>query len=432
MRLPALLLLLPLLTLAAPACRAEDLLQVYAEARASDPILAAADAARGVQRERAVQARAALLPQWSLTASESRNAGNPGRGLASSISQTLLDLSQWRQWDAAALDASAQEARLRAAEQALSARVATAYFGVLLAQASLATAQANEAAFALQVQQSEDRFKAGLTAQLDVEQARTFLELARGGTAQVAEQLADARQALAQISGHLPERLAVLRPEVDASAPEPRDARAWVDRALQANPALQSRRLALDAGERRIEAAAAGHLPTLSLTADSARNSGAATPPALAGRTDTTVALQLRIPLFAGGFVESQQRQAVYQRDGLREQLEIERRALVRETQAQVQAVLSSMAQMRSARAAVAAADQALAATRVGQTLGTRSSTDLLLAIQTQAQAANALEQARHRHVLAKLLLLQAAGSLGEPELAQVNTLLIPAPTGGP
>ena len=47
----------------AQAASAEDLLQVYALARAADPVLAAADAQRGVQREFAVQARAALLPQ---------------------------------------------------------------------------------------------------------------------------------------------------------------------------------------------------------------------------------------------------------------------------------------------------------------------------------------------------------------------------------
>mgnify|MGYP000961218080 CR=1 FL=1 len=46
---------------------------------------------------------------------------------------------------------------------------------------------------------------------------------------------------------------------------------------------------------------------------------------------------------------------------------------------------------------AVQAANRALAATRSGQALGTRGMTDLLLAIQTQAAAQNALAQARHR-----------------------------------
>jgi len=141
-------------------------------------------------------------------------------------------------------------------------------------------------------------------------------------------------------------------------------------------------------------------------------------------RSETQVALRLTVPLFAGGATQSAVRQAGYQRDLQRETLEGTRRALVRETQAQVQAVLAGVALMGSTRAAVDAADRALASTRSGLTLGTRSMTDLLLAIQTQASAQNAFEQARHGYVLAKLLLLQAAGSLGEPELATVNRLL--------
>jgi outer membrane protein len=119
-------------------------------------------------------------------------------------------------------------------------------------------------------------------------------------------------------------------------------------------------------------------------------------------------------------------RQAAHERDLARDELEVTRRALVRETQAQYQAVVSGVALMESTRAAVAAADQALASTRAGQGLGTRTMTDLLLAIQTQAAAQNAHDQARHGHVLARLLLQQAAGALGEAELAAVNQLLLP------
>jgi outer membrane protein len=78
----------------------------------------------------------------------------------------------------------------------------------------------------------------------------------------------------------------------------------------------------------------------------------------------------------------------------------------------------------RSLAAVLASADRALEATRTGQSLGTRSMTDLLLAIQNQSTAQNALTQARHRYVLATLLLQRAAGQLGEAELARVNQLL--------
>lgn len=410
---------------------AEDLLQVYARARGSDPILGQVLAAHGVQQEQALQARAALLPQWQAEATQSRLSpdGSQRLELASRLSQVLLDLGQLRSWDAAQTLLSAQDARLRAAEQALCARVATAYFGVLTAQASLATAQANEAAFAEQVRQAQSRFEAGLSAQLDVDQARTYHALAQGSSADAQELLADARQALRQVSGEGGDgQLVPLAAELNLGGDQRSEDRpqAWVEQALQNNPGLMAFQLSLRAGDQRVDAARAAHLPTLSLGLDSERynNKPSQISDINQGRWVNTLGLRLTIPLFAGGATESQKRQALYQRDAAREELEAARRALVRETQAQYQARLSSRAQMQSAARAVAAATQGLAATRAGQALGTRTMTDLLLAIQSQSAAQNAFNQARHRHVLATLLLQQAAGRLGEPELAAVNLLL--------
>ncbi|HEY1089935.1 MAG TPA: TolC family protein, partial [Burkholderiaceae bacterium] len=93
--------------LALPA-QAEDLLEVYAQARAADPRLAQAGARRGIQQELAVQARAELLPSWSAGYGDSRTqpGGASSRGLTSSISQTLVDLSQWKRLDAAQAELS--------------------------------------------------------------------------------------------------------------------------------------------------------------------------------------------------------------------------------------------------------------------------------------------------------------------------------------
>lgn len=403
---------------------ADDLLGIYAQARAADPVLAQARAQRGVQAELAVQSRAPLLPQWSIDADEQRHDGQRSRSAVSRLSQVLVDLSQLRSLDAAEARLEAEDARLRAAEQQLCARVAQAYFLVLSAQSALETAEANEAAFAQQVSQAQTRYEAGLSALVDVEQARAYHGLSRGQTQQSRQQLADARQALAEITGRLPGALQALSTELPTPPLQPEDAEAWVARALSQQPLLQAAQRSLAASERRIDAARAAHYPTLSLGLDSQRRSGFGVPAADAGRTVNTVAVRLSIPLFAGGAAQSQQRQAVHERDQQREQLEAARRALVRETQAQVLAVRLGIEQVASSAAAVQAAERALAATRAGQTLGTRSMTDLLLAIQTHAQARNAHAQARHAYVLATLQLQAAVGQLGEAELARVNQLL--------
>lgn len=415
---------LVLVLLAATAARADDLLQVWAQARAADPLLRQAAAANGAQESAAREARAALLPQWSLQSSEQRENAGGGRTrtTTSSLSQPLLDLAALREWDASRSQASAQSARLAAAEQAARARVAEAYFGLLSAQAQLATARANEDAFDRQVKEADTRFKAGLSAQVEADQSRAYRELARGNTLAAEAQLADAREALAQLTGVAVAAVQALRRDL-AAQPVPDDAEAWAQRALQANPGLRALQLDLQASEQRIAAARAGHLPTLSVGVDTTQRRGAV-PASEAGRTPTTVGLRLTVPLFAGGAVAAAADRAGFQRDGVREQLEAGRRAVLREVRGRHLAVAQGEAQLRSTELAVQAAERALEATRTGLTLGTRSTTDLLLAIQTLAGAQNAQTQARHRHVLALLALHQAAGSLGDAELATVNALL--------
>jgi outer membrane protein len=420
MRVPFIVLAL----LAATAARADDLLQVWAQARAADPLLRQAAALTGAQDASAREARAALLPQWRLQSSELRESGGARWNVTtSSVSQTLVDLAALREWDASRSLASAQSARLIAAEQAARERVAEAYFGLLSAQAQLATARANEDAFDRQVREAETRFKSGLSAQVEADQSRAYRELARTTTLAAEAQLADAREALAQLTGAAPQALQPLRTTLAAQT-LPDDAEAWGQRALQANPELQALRLEVQASEQRISSARAGHLPTLSLGVDTQRQRGDGVPLSDAGRTPTQVALRLTVPLFAGGATSAAADRAGFQREAAREQLEAGRRAVLREVRGRHLAVGQGEAQLRATEAAVAAAQRALDATRTGLTLGTRSTTDLLLAIQTLAGAQNAQTQARHRHVLALLSLHQAAGSLGDTELAAVNALL--------
>ncbi len=408
----------------AVAARADDLLQVWAQARAADPVLRQAAALSGAQDAAAREARAALLPQWTLQSSEQRESGgNRWNTTTSSISQALIDLAALREWDASRSQASAQAERLVAAEQAARQRVAEAYFGLLSAQAQLATARANEEAFDRQVHEAESRFQAGLSAQVEADQSRAYRELARSSTLAAELALADAREALAQLTGSEPPTLQPLRRQL-AAQPLADGVDAWAGRALQANPGLRALQLDVQASEQRIAGARAGHLPTLSLGVDTQRQRGDGVPLSDAGRTPTQVALRLTVPLFAGGATAAAADRAGFQRDVAREQLEAGRRAVLREVRAQYLAVGQGATQLRSAQAAVEAAERALEATRTGLTLGTRSTTDLLLAIQTLASAQNAQTQARHRHVLALLALNQAAGSLGDAELAAVNALL--------
>lgn len=425
------LLLMPL------SGRAEDLLQVYRQARSADPTLAAADAARRGVHEGVAQARAPLLPQAGAGFSvehahvggapwpqDATAADNRSRRLAASVSQTLVDPGALARLDAARAQADAQDAAYRAAEQALLVRVATAYFDVLTARDGLANVRANEDAFRQQVEQAQHRYRSGLSALVDVDQARAYHASARAGTIAAQQALADAGEALAEITGSPPGELRGLREALPMQAPNPADPQAWVAAALAHNPLLQAQRSKLAAAERHIAAARAGHLPTLSAALVAARAAAWPTAAGNDGRTVTTIGLVLNVPLFSGGAQQSRVRQALSDRDGAGDALELRRRRVARDVLGYHRSIVAAIGQIEATRAAVDAARSALASTRVGQGLGTQTMSNLLMAIQTLASAQNEHSLARHRLILSRLLLQQAAGTADENHLAAINALL--------
>jgi outer membrane protein len=415
----------------APAL-ADDLLDVWRLARANDPVLAAADATRAGTHDLADQARAALLPQASATAAIGRErdtgaaqptASSHTTDVALGVNQVVFDAGLWSQLKAAHFNADAQDATLQAAQQDLCLRVATAYFDALLAADILTSVQANEDAFAQQVDQSQQRYQAGLDAQVDVDQSRVYQALAHANTIAARQALVDAMSAVAEIIGSTPATLKALRDELPLVPPAPADPQAWVDTALRGNPALWAAQRGVDSAESSIAAARAGHLPSLSAGLNLGRPTGTSYGDS-SGRLTNTIALTLNVPLFAGGFTQARVSQAVHQRDGARDSLETQRRAVARAAKAAYGSVVSGIGQVLATRDSVAAAQASLAATRVGREVGNRTMTDLLNAIQTLAQAQAAYAQARHQFILGRLQLQQAAGALTEADLANVNALL--------
>ncbi|MBS0446717.1 MAG: TolC family outer membrane protein [Proteobacteria bacterium] len=422
------------------AGRASDLLEAYAQALRADPVLAGADATRWAVHENVAQARAPLLPQLSagfgfdqssVGATSASDAAslpsgrNSTRSASANLNQVIVDVSKTAQLRVAHAQSDAQDAVYAAALQNLAVRVATAYFNVLSAGDTLAYVQANEDAYGQQVEQSATRYANGLSAQVDVEQARSYYAAARASTIAARTQLADAREALAEITGTPAGTLKTLRDELPTAPPAPADAQAWVETALATNPGLRAQQLGVTAAERSIDAARAGHLPTLTAGVGIGRSaSWPMTQSDYDGRTVTTVGVTLNVPLFAGGATQSLVRQALHQRDGAQDTYEAQRRALARTTLDQYRSVVAGVGRIEATKAAVDAARKALASTRVGQQLGTQTMTDLLLAIQNLTSAQGAYSAARHQFILDKLLLLQAAGTIAEADLAAVNALL--------
>lgn len=444
------------LAIAASPASATDLIAVYELARRSDPQLQVAEAQRLAQREAVPQARAALLPNigGSATLTDTDRdtesfqafpqpdgtvrfgpvAGNldtRGRQYSLSLQQSIYDHRNYTRLAGARAQVSQADADYEAALNALFLRVAQAYFDVLTAQANLEAAEAQEKALVRQLEQAEQRFEVGLTAITDVQEARASADAARAGAILARNALDDAYEALAELTGTPVADVDRLRDDIPLVAPEPADPEAWVRVALEQSPAVAARRHALEAAEAGIRTAKAGHLP--SLGAQLSWSKGATwgvqsfatnQVPARSANEGPVVSLVLNVPLFQGGLVQSQVRQAVAQRDAAEGALEQATRATTRQVRNAYRAVEAGMSEVAARRQALVSAKSALEATEAGFEVGTRTIVDVLLSQQQYFAAQREFARARHNFILAGLGLKQAAGVISIADLEGVNALL--------
>jgi outer membrane protein len=437
---------------------AADLMQAYELARVSDPQLGIADASRLATGEGVPQARSALLPQLSgeagltdidrrsqaveatpnadgsLSFGPSRsNTDNRDRNYTVNLRQTIYDRANYTRLRANRARAQRADYEYELAVDTLKLRVSEAYFRVLTAIDTLAFARAERRAVKRQLDQADQRFEVGLTAITDVHEARARYDGARANAIAAANSLDDAREALAEITGRYLANFRGLGEDFNPQLPTPAKADDWVALAVANNPSLRARELNLVAAGHDVATARAGHLPSLGSFVrwgDAAGwgtrevESGFEFPTDSSSRT-TTVGLTLNVPIFSGGLTQSQVRQALYNRDLTSDQLEQERRAVVRQTRTNYRAVETGIAQIGALEQALVSARSALEATEAGFEVGTRTIVDVLLSQQQLFNAQRNYSEARHNFLLNGLRLRQAAGTIEVKDLQDVNRFLV-------
>ena len=454
MSLRPLSIALSLALLPAAGAQAADLMDAYQLARAGDPQFAAAESSRLVTREGAVQARAAMLPQlggsasygrsWSDTQGTQVFAGQPfppsdsssessGHDWGVSVRQMVFDRSQFTRLESQRHLARAADYTYEAEGDELITRTSAAYFNVLIAIETLAAAEAQEAALQKQLDFAEKRLEVGLAPITDVHEARAQYEAARANIAVTRAQLADAYQALAEITGVPVTDLQGLPADFQPALPGEGDVQYWVATALSSNPDLQASELQVASAAADIKTARARRWPTLYLSGQygGAESDGSSTDNIDQVTSDfenesrsRSIDLVLDIPIFEGGAISSQVRQAVATRDVRADQREQLRRAIERNTRNAYQTLVSGVSEVEARRLALVSAQSAYEASQVGFEVGTRTVIDVLLNQQTLFEAQRAYAQSRYNFLQNRLLLEQAAGTLDVADVQEINRLL--------
>lgn len=411
---------------------AESLHAIYQRAQESDPSLRAAAAARDASVEIKPQSRAGILPSIGLGGEVSRNSYdslNPAPGQKNPIYSTnqnySLSLTQplfrWDRWVALgqADDLVAQaEAEYTAAEQDLAVRVAEHYFAVLAAEDAVRLARAENESIGRQLEQAQQRFEVGLSAITDVQEAQARYDSTLASEIRAEDLLESTREQMREIIGSATDSFDPVRDtEFALIAPQPQDQQQWVDTALKQNPELAAARAGSEAARQQIQVARAGHYPSVDATASYGYQDSNFGGIATVERNDGFIGLQLNVPLYQGGYVNSKTREARARFDEAIERLDASQRALERQTRDAYRGVISGMSEVKATTQARISSTTALEAAQTGYEVGTRTIVDVLNAQSALSQAELNLSQSRYNYLLNTLRIKQAAGTLAPADL---------------
>jgi outer membrane protein len=474
------LLLVFVICLGLNPVQAADLLAVYQRALQNDPQLREAEATRLAALESKPQALAALLPQLAGNGRISREHDSGSTNTTQSVSlpqcspsvpppcssssnpttifesfpfdgkvdttthNYTVDLKQnlfrWDNWVAlkrADSQVAQAEADYQAAQQDLMERTAQRYFDVLGAQDDLEAQQVALISVTRQLEQAEARYQIGLIAVTDVEEARASHDSTAAAVIAAKRALSSAQELLREIIGDPFDFLARPIEPFEMANPNPISEDRWVDMALKQNLSLVSSRLAADIARENVSSARGGHYPSIDLVGSAGKltqngvdtfNNGNPAGGTTLDQNQRSIGIQFTVPIYSGGLVSSQVRQAVYQHRAAKERVERVARQTEHDARDAYLGVLSEISRVKALHRAVESNLIALHATESGYEAGTRTAVDVLQSRQQWVQAQTDYSRSRYEYMLNVIKLQQAAGTLSEESLKRINSLLIDAP----
>lgn len=423
---------------------AQDLIAVYQQALENDPILKQAHARQLASEEFKDQGIARLLPTLSATGGTSRQwlhnkkaGGFDFRGpivnqefwnhtFSVNFVQPVFHWDHWVQLSQSDNQIAQAEAEFLAERQNLMVKITEAYFEVLSAQDTYNFAVAEKEAIAHQLEQAQQRFEVGLIAITDVYEAKAAHDLALANEIEADNNLDNQKEALREIIGEFDEDLDSLGQVLPLIGPEPNEMQEWSNAAQNSNFTIISAFNQSEVARKSVDLQNSGHLPQLDIVGSYGVSDDNST---FGFRGDTqSIGLQLNVPLFEGGAVNSRTRQARQEFEAAKQNLIAAKRAVKRQVNNAYRGVNASISRVGALQSAVKSAESALEATEAGLEVGTRTMVEMLAEQRNLYRAKRDYARSRYDYLLNGIRLKQATSSLSENDLEYINSLLSHTP----
>jgi outer membrane protein len=345
------------------------------------------------------------------------------------------------------------DAALRFTQQDLMVRVSAAYFEVLAAADSLSYVRAQKAAVAEQLASAKRNFEVGTATITDTREAQARFDLVIALEIAAENDLIIKKSLLNQLVGTTDAqpvglRLPLVLPALTGGEAE------WTASTEQNQAQIQIKRIELELAQLESEKSRASTAPSVLLSAAlgksfpwggaSTSSTSTSTSNSVSGGVQSyqnsgsnivsgtrpgdgqsaSVGVTLTIPLFTGRTLDARVKETVALEERARNDLETARRNALQATRTVYYGVQSVLGQVKAYETAEVSSQSALDANKLGYQVGVRINIDVLNSQSQLFDTKAKLAKARYDVLVGGLKLRQAAGTLAESDLQNVNALL--------
>lgn len=431
--------------LASPA-HSLDLVQSYRLALTQDAGYQASRAETAGVRENVPMALAQLLPNISGNLTRSKNYTNRtvsgfsspmnagqyeyfSANYALTLRQPLYRKYNFAQYRQAQSQVASVDASLEKSLQDLLVRLSATYFEALLAQDQMALVLAQKEAYGVQLKAVQHAFEAGLGTRTDIDDAQVRYDMSLAQELEASHNLGQTRRQLSVIVNQPVNTMAPLDPgRMELVGPKPVNPEEWIARGEEENAELRAMRANIESAREELEKAKAGHWPMIDLIAQRSRSISASETTIDQRYLTTTVGVQINIPLFAGGYYVSQERQALANIERSRHLYDARRREVGQQIRQEFETVAEGVLKVKALEQAERSADQAVFSNQKGVKAGTRTLVDMFNAQQQRVNVRRDLAKQRYVYIMARVRLQGMVNSLDENEITLINSWLSDSP----
>jgi len=214
---------------------------------------------------------------------------------------------------------------------------------------------------------------------------------------------------------------------VELAPPQPNDIETWARSAESSNYSVLAARAGSEIAHCEVKRARDAYLPTVNVTGSVQWQRGDHGSLYLGGQdsqTNSQLGINLTVPVFTGGYIQSKVREAHIREDKADQDLELARRTAAQSARQAYTGVDYGLAQVQALESAEISAKTQVDSTRLGYQVGVRINLDVLNANTQLFNTQRDLKKARYDFLVNGLKLKAAAGALVDDDVAVVNALL--------